>query len=271
MQRVFKQIVDLRFLHHKAAVQNNNAVAQLSHNAQVMGDKDDAGAVFLLQGAHLFQNLVLDGHIQGGGGLVRNQQVGVVGQRHGDHDALAHTAGKFMRVGFQPLFGFGNTYFAEQLQRGSLQLVALHLRVVYMDHFGNLFANRNQRIQAGHGVLKHHGDLLAADFAHLLIADFGQVSAFKFNFAVFNAGSIGQQAQDGHGSNAFAAAGLTNDTKDLALMHFKADAAHSLHFAGGSHKGGFQILYLQNRLAHFALLTSSASGPVHHANHRRQS
>ena len=82
---------------------------------------------------------------------------------------------------------------------------------------------------------------------------------------------IGQQAQDGHGSNAFAAAGFTNDTKDLALMHFKADAAHSLHFAGGSHKGGFQILYLQNRLAHFALLTSSASGPVHHANHRRQS
>lgn len=49
VQRVFKQIVDLRFLHHKAAVQNNNAVAQLSHNAQVMGDKDDAGAVFLLQ------------------------------------------------------------------------------------------------------------------------------------------------------------------------------------------------------------------------------
>ena len=82
---------------------------------------------------------------------------------------------------------------------------------------------------------------------------------------------IGQQAQDGHGSNAFAAAGFTNDTKDLALMHFKADAAHSLHFAGGSHKGGFQILYLQNRLAHFALLTSSASGPVHHANHHRQS
>ena len=195
----------------------------------------------------------------------------MVGQRHGDHDALAHTAGKFMRVGFQPLFGFGNPYFAEQLQRGSLQLVALHLRVVYMDHFGNLFANGNQRIQAGHGVLKHHGDLLAADFAHLLIADFGQVGAFKFNFAVFNAGSIGQQAQDGHGSNAFAAAGFTNDTKDLALMHFKADAAHSLHFAGGSHKGGFQILYLQNRLAHFALLTSSASGPVHHANHHRQS
>ena len=182
----------------------------------------------------------------------------------------SNQVGKIVRLQEHPLGWIVDAYAVEHLHGQFLRIFPAHL-AVFQHGFRDLLPDGDRGVQRGHGVLKHHGDLLAADFAHLLIADFGQVGAFKFNFAVFNAGSIGQQAQDGHGSNAFAAAGLTSDAKDLALMHFKADAAHSLHFAGGSHKGGFQILYLQNRLAHFALLTSSASGPVHHANHHRQS
>ena len=42
--------------------------------------------------------LALYGHVEGRGRLVGEQEAGFAGQRHGDHDALAHTAGKLVRV-----------------------------------------------------------------------------------------------------------------------------------------------------------------------------
>ena len=53
----------------------------------------------LLQVAQQGQDLRLDGHVQRGGRLVGDQQVGVVGERHGDHHALALSAGQFVRIG----------------------------------------------------------------------------------------------------------------------------------------------------------------------------
>ena len=46
-----------------------------------------------------FQDLRLDGDVEGRGRLVGDEQLGLVGQRHGDHDALALPAGKLERVG----------------------------------------------------------------------------------------------------------------------------------------------------------------------------
>ena len=44
------------------------------------------------------EDLRLHGDVEGGGGLVGEQQRGAAGQRHGDHDALAHAAGQLVRV-----------------------------------------------------------------------------------------------------------------------------------------------------------------------------
>ena len=57
-----------------------------------MGNHDDGHAQFFLQALHQFQNLRLNGHVQRGGRLVGDQNIGLAGQRHGNHDSLAHTA-----------------------------------------------------------------------------------------------------------------------------------------------------------------------------------
>ena len=53
-----------------------------------------AGAQFLQQA----QYLRLHGDIERGAGLVRQQDLRLADQRHGNHDALAHAAGELVRV-----------------------------------------------------------------------------------------------------------------------------------------------------------------------------
>ena len=51
------------------------------------------------QAAQQLQNLRLDGGVERGGRLVRDQQIGISGERHRDHDALDLAAGEFVRIG----------------------------------------------------------------------------------------------------------------------------------------------------------------------------
>ena len=115
---------------------------------------------------------------------------------------------------------------------------------MHVHHLGHLLAHRDQRVQAGHRILEHHRDLLAADGAHLLVADLGQVGALKLHLAAFDAGGVGQQAQNRHRGDTFAAAGFAHDAQDFALVYRKADTAHGLYFSGRGHKRGSQILDL---------------------------
>ena len=51
------------------------------------------------------QDLRLDGDVERGGRLVGDQQVRLVGERHGDHHALALAARQLVRIGVEPLLG----------------------------------------------------------------------------------------------------------------------------------------------------------------------
>ncbi|UGA37136.1 hypothetical protein JOS77_23880 [Chromobacterium haemolyticum] len=48
---------------------------------------------FFLQVRDQLQDLLLDGHVQRGGGFVGNQQLGFAGDRHRDHHPLLLAAG----------------------------------------------------------------------------------------------------------------------------------------------------------------------------------
>jgi hypothetical protein len=67
-------------------------------DAEVVGDEQDAHAQLGLQPAHQLEDLRLDRHVERGGRLVGDQQVGLAGQRHRDHHALAHAARQLVRV-----------------------------------------------------------------------------------------------------------------------------------------------------------------------------
>jgi len=48
--------------------------------------------------------------------LVRDQHVRLVGERHGNHHALALAAGKLVRIGAEPCFGIGNADLVQKIE-----------------------------------------------------------------------------------------------------------------------------------------------------------
>ena len=62
------------------------------------------------------EDLRLDGDVERGGRLVGDQQVGLVGERHGDHHALALAARELMREGAEPLLGLADADLVQQLE-----------------------------------------------------------------------------------------------------------------------------------------------------------
>jgi len=63
----------------------DDVVRDVRHHPEVVSDDDDRGPELLLEVLHQVENLSLDRHVERGGRLVRNQELGVVDQGHRDH------------------------------------------------------------------------------------------------------------------------------------------------------------------------------------------
>ena len=70
-----------------------------------------------LQLVHQVEHLRLHGDVERGGRLVGEEQVGVAGERDGDHDALAHAAGEFVRILAEARRGLGDAHRVQRRQR----------------------------------------------------------------------------------------------------------------------------------------------------------
>ena len=101
-------LVDGADLHNLTLVHHHYAVAQVGDHCQIVGDEDHRHAHLGLELFDDRQDLGLDRHVQRSRRLVGNQDVWLVEQRHGDHDPLAHTTGKLVRVLVKPLGRVGN-------------------------------------------------------------------------------------------------------------------------------------------------------------------
>ena len=247
-----------------------------------MGDVDDRDAALLLDAADQLQNFCLNGHIQRGGGLVTDEQVGVAGERNGNDHALAHTAGQLVRVVFHPLFRIGDAHLFQQFQRLFVGFRLGHFEVP--EHaLHDLLADGHGWVKAGHGVLKHHGDALAVDVAadplfillqqvHGLRAAVGVVVA-EPDAAAVHGGILGQNAHGGFHGDGLAGTGLAHQRDRLALVQVDVHAADGVHRACGGLKGDIKVSHRQDlfffcfRHGVFLLTYSSSWGPAPRADH----
>ncbi len=170
MARPVEQVEHRRFLDLLAGVHHDHPVAALGDDAEVVGDHDHAHAELALQALDQVEDLRLDGDVEGGGRLVGDQQLGLARQRQGDHHALAHAAGELMRILDGATLGLGDLHQLQHLdhaphRRGAAEaLVQLHA-------LGDLPADAQHRVERGHRLLEDHRDAVAADPAHLLLAE----------------------------------------------------------------------------------------------------
>ena len=252
MRGIGENLLGGALLHHAAGVHDHHVVGHLGDNTQVVGDQHDGGIDLILQAAKQVQDLGLDGHVQSRGGLIGDDQAGIAGQSHSDHDTLAHTAGQLVRKHLVDALAVGDTGHLQQMDGAGLDVLGgLAFTVVQGNDLIQLGADAKHRVQAGHGLLENHGHVVAAELLHLLNRSLGDVislavAQIQANLALHDL-ALGplKQLHDGQAGNGLAAAGLTHHAHGLADGHIKGDAVYR---ADGSHvreEVGVQILDLQ--------------------------
>jgi hypothetical protein len=100
-------------LDHSPAVHDHHVVTCLRDDAHIVGDHQHGDAELVFQPREQPQDLRLDGHVQGGGRLVGDQQLRGAGQRDRDHHPLAHPAGELVRVLADAPFGVRDSYLSK--------------------------------------------------------------------------------------------------------------------------------------------------------------
>ena len=201
-----------------AAVHHQHARTHARDNAEVVGDHDDGGAKLLLQALQQVENLRLNGHVQRGGRFVGDNQPRVAHDGHGDHDALAHAAGKLVRILLHAALRVRN-FNQTQLFKHDFARFRFGNAFVDAQRLDQLIADGEKRVERGHRVLKDHADLIAADFAEHFGRECGQIRAVKDHFIRRDFGVVGQKVQHGEHRDALAAAAFADDADGFAFIH----------------------------------------------------
>ena len=147
-------------------IHDEDAVAEFCDKPEVVRDEDDCHAEFALELFNKLEDLRLNGDVEGGGGFVGDEDLGARDERHGNHDALAHAAGEFVRVLVDAVFGIAD---ADGFERGDGALAGFAAACLFVneERFDELFADAEVGVERGHRILKNHADAFAANGAEL--------------------------------------------------------------------------------------------------------
>src|ERR1051326_5943283 len=213
-----------------------------------MGDEQHGHAEARLQVLEQFEDLRLHGDVERGGRLVSDQQIGFVGERHGDHHALALPAGKLVRIAREPRLGIGNPDLAQQLDHPRARAAVGGGAPVQQQDLGDLSFNRVERIERGHRLLKDDRDIGAAHLADFALIETQQVAALEQDRAGGMArGRIGQKLHHRERGDRLAGAGLAHERDGLAPADIERDAVDRDELARALGEGDGEVADVEQR------------------------
>ena len=166
------------FLDHLARVHHRHSVAEPGHHPEVVGDVEDGCSVPLLEAGDQVQDMRLGGHVEPGGGLVHDEQLGVAGEGHGDQHPLLLAAGELVRVAQRRPRGVGQVDAGQKLAHPVLGPLAPEIGVL-AHHLTDLVADPERRVERGLRVLVDHGDARPLDGAQLARTEAQQVDVVE--------------------------------------------------------------------------------------------
>ena len=248
-----EQLAHPILLHLLTAAHHQHPVGDLRHHAHVVSDEDHPHLHFPLQHADQLQDLRLDGDVEGGSGLIGDQQRWPAGERHGDHHALAHAAGKLVRVAPQHLFGLRNAHQVEHAQRLLARAAAIHA-LMQAQRFGDLLADRKHRVERGHRLLEDHRHVGTTHRAQRTLRGLSEIeqravtSAQRHGTADDAPAALLHQPHQPQRSHRFTGAGLTDDRQRLAALEIERQVTHRCHGAVRLRKADAQIAHRQHPL-----------------------
>ena len=207
-----------------AIAHDGDAVGHVADDAEIVGDEQERHARLAAQFAQELEYLSLDGDVERRGRLVGDQEVGIVGEGHGDHHALALAAGKLMRKAVEPRFGIADADQAEQLDDAPASPRSGQ-PLMQIEDFADLALDRVQRIERGHRFLEHHGDVVAPHLPQVALIGVEQFGAAEADRAGRMAGrGIGKELEDRQSGDRLAGPRFADQRQGLALGDREGDA-----------------------------------------------
>ena len=269
MLRIGKDINGLPLFNNFPALHHANPVGNAAHDAQIMRDEQKAKALAAFQIGQKVKDLRLNGHIQRGCRLIRDQQFGAIGQSHGDHHALALAARQLMRISGQAVFGVADADFVQQFDNAGAGSVAFQL-LVQAKAFPNLGFDRVQRVQRCHRLLKDKADVISA---HRPQGFFRRANHFAAQICDRSGHqrTVWQQAHGGQRRHRFARPAFPDNRHSFAFAHGKADTAHGMNIVSILTKADIQVFNRQNHVHLKVFLGSNASRTPSKMNTSRDS
>jgi hypothetical protein len=234
---------------HLAVLHHIDVLREGPHDRQVVGDQDHRHAVARLEVLDELQDLRLHGDVERRRRLVGDQEVRAVGERHGDHHALALAAGKLMRILPEPRRRLGDLHLLQQGAGPLGRCLAAHL-VVQMEDLADLLADRVDRVQRRHRLLEDHRDAVAAQRPLLLLAVVDDVVTVEGDArALRHRRAVPQQAHDRARRHRLAAAGFADQRDRLALVELEGDVTHRLELPALDLEADADIAGIEDQLA----------------------
>ena len=234
--RVGHQLDGRGLLDHLAGVHHRDGVGHLGHEGEVVGDEHHREAEFVAQLVEQFDDLLLNGDVEGGGGLVCDDELGVAGQRHGDEDALALASRELVRIGVEGSVG---------VEPDELQQILHRPRSPAFGQLFHLGFDEHRRVEGGQRVLVDHRELVPAQRVALGGRELQEILAVVEDLA----GDFGpgiEQSHDCKGRDGLAAARFAHEAHRFARPHREADVVHHVDVAVARELDA-QILDLKKR------------------------
>ncbi len=248
--RPVEDVVDAAGLHDLALAHHQHLVGGGGDHAHVVGDHDDGGFELLLQVAHDVEDLRLHRYVERGRGVVGDEKVGAAHRRHRDHHALAHAAGKLMRILAHAVAGFGDAHEIEDLDRPLLRL-AIGDALVDAQRLDDLCADGHVRRQRGQRVLEDGGDLGAAQPVQRLLGQAENFLAAEFH-AAGGAPVGGEKSDRGKEKLALARARFAHHAEAFAFADVEARGLDGMDFAVMRGEAHVEIADLEDLRGHLS-------------------
>src|SRR5579872_5921105 len=151
-----EQPTGFRDLDDAAEIHDTDAACHVADDREIVADEEIGEAELVLQIAHQIENLRLHGYVERRGRLIADDELGLGSERAGDCNALALSAGKFMRV-FPSIVGVQSDE-AEQLANTRANIGLSLDQVEGSDRLSNGGIDPQAWIEARIRVLEDHLD-----------------------------------------------------------------------------------------------------------------
>jgi hypothetical protein len=217
MLRLREHLLHRTLLDDLAVVHDTDHVGDAPHDAEVVGDEQQAHAEPLADVGQQLEDLRLHRHVERGGRLVGDQEVRLVRQRHRDHHALALAAGELVRVGAEPRGGIADADLGQELDDAFARGGPTHAAVQHQD-LADLPLDRVQRIERGHRLLEDDRDVVAAELAQLAFRQCQDLAALEADLAGRMMRGRGQELHHAQRAHRFARAGFADQRHALSLV-----------------------------------------------------